>query len=108
MACRSCCCVYSAEVENAIATLDDVAEVAVIGIPDERWGEGVHAVVVPRAGRTLTAEQIVAHCRGLIAGYKCPRSVEIRATSLPLSGAGKVMKAQLREPFWAGRDRRVS
>ena len=100
--------VYSAEVENAIATHDDVAEVAVIGIPDERWGEAVHAVVVPRAGRTLTPEQIVAHCRGLIAGYKCPRSVEIRTTSLPLSGAGKVMKTQLREPFWAGRDRRVS
>jgi long-chain acyl-CoA synthetase len=100
--------VYSAEVENVIATHDDVAEVAVIGIPDEHWGEAVHAVVVPRAGRTLSPEQVITHCRDLIAGYKCPRSIEIRATSLPLSGAGKVMKAQLREPFWAGRDRRVS
>ena len=101
--------VYSAEVENIIATHDDVAEVAVIGIPATSVGaKRCMPVLVPRAGHTLTAEQIVAHCRALIAGYKCPRSVEIRATSLPLSGAGKVMKTQLREPFWAGRDRRVS
>lgn len=72
------------------------------------WGEAVHAVVVPRPGRVLTAEEVVGHCRGLIAGYKCPRSVEVRAEPLPLSGAGKVLKARLREPFWAGRDRRVN
>ncbi len=100
--------IYSAEVESAISTLDGVAEVAVIGIPDERWGETVHAVVVPRAGRTLTPDQVVAHCRGLIAGYKCPRSVEIRTESLPLSGAGKILKTILREPFWAGRAKQVS
>ncbi|HVC54447.1 MAG TPA: long-chain fatty acid--CoA ligase [Stellaceae bacterium] len=100
--------VYSAEVESAISTLQGVAEVAVIGIPDERWGEAVHAVVVPDSGRMLTPEQIVSHCRTLIAGYKCPRSVEIRQTSLPLSGAGKVLKGPLRDPFWAGRDKRVS
>ena len=100
--------IYSAEVESAISTLDGVAEVAVIGIPDERWGEAEHAVVVLRAGRTITAEQVIEHSRGLIAHYKCPRRVEIRETSLPLSGAGKVLKSQLREPFWAGRDKRVS
>jgi long-chain acyl-CoA synthetase len=100
--------IYSAEVESAISTLDGVAEVAVIGIPDERWGEAVHAIVVPAGGRGLTAEQVVAHCRTLIAGYKCPRSVEIRLTPLPLSGAGKVLKGPLREPFWAGRDKQVS
>ncbi|HVB17749.1 MAG TPA: long-chain fatty acid--CoA ligase [Stellaceae bacterium] len=100
--------VYSAEVESAISTLDGVAEVAVIGIPDERWGEAVHAVVVPVSGRALTAEQVIAHCRTLIAGYKCPRSIEIRHTPLPLSGAGKVLKAQLREPLWAGHENRVS
>jgi long-chain acyl-CoA synthetase len=100
--------IYSAEVESAISTLDGVAEVAVIGIPDEKWGEAVHAVVVPRAGRTLDAEAVVAHCRALIAGYKVPRSVEIRAESLPLSGAGKVLKTVLREKFWAGRSKNVS
>ncbi|MCX7375809.1 MAG: long-chain fatty acid--CoA ligase [Alphaproteobacteria bacterium] len=100
--------IYSAEVESAISTLDGVAEVAVIGIPDEKWGEAVHAVVVPRAGRELSAEAVVAHCRALIAGYKVPRSVEIRAESLPLSGAGKVLKTVLREVFWAGRMKQVS
>lgn len=100
--------IYSAEVESAISTLDGVAEVAVIGIPDEKWGEAVHAVVVPRAGRELSADAVVAHCRALIAGYKVPRSVEIRAESLPLSGAGKVLKTVLREKFWAGRSKNVS
>jgi long-chain acyl-CoA synthetase len=100
--------VYSAEVESAISTLAGVAEVAVIGIPDERWGETIHAVVVPRAGVELTKESVIAHCRGLIAGYKCPRSVDIREAPLPLSGAGKVLKTVLREPFWAGREKRVA
>jgi long-chain acyl-CoA synthetase len=100
--------IYSAEVESAISTLDGVAEVAVIGIPDEAWGEAVHAVVVPLTGQTLTAEQVIAHSRSRIAHYKCPRSVEVRDTSLPLSGAGKVLKTLLREPFWAGKDKRVS
>jgi len=100
--------IYSAEVESAISLLDGVAEVAVIGIPDERWGETVHAVVVPRAGRTLTVEVVIAHCRTMIAGFKCPRSVEIRQSPLPVSGAGKVLKGPLREPFWAGREKRVS
>ena len=79
-----------------------------IGIPDERWGETVHAVVVPRAGAVVTPEQVIAHSRTLIAGFKCPRSVEIRNTPLPLSGAGKVLKTDLRAPFWAGRDKKVS
>ncbi len=79
-----------------------------IGIPDERWGETVHAVVVPRAGRTLTPDEVIDHGRGLIAGYTCPRSVEIRTESLPLSGAGKILKTILREPFWAGRTKQVS
>ena len=100
--------IYSAEVESAISMLDGVAEVAVIGIPDEKWGETVHAVVVPRAGREISPETVVAHCRGLIAGYKMPRSVEIRSESLPLSGAGKVLKTVLREPFWRGRAKNVS
>jgi len=92
--------VYSAEVENAISLMPSVAEVAVIGIPDPKWGECVHAVVVPHAGSDLTSEAVIAHCSTQIAGYKCPRSVEFRNTSLPLSGAGKVLKRELREPFW--------
>jgi len=100
--------VYSAEVENAIAALDGVAEVAVIGIPDETWGEAVHAIVVPRAGRTVSEAQIVAHCHTLIAGYKCPRSVTIRNEPMPISGAGKILKTTLRAPFWAGHEKQVN
>ena len=92
--------VYSAEVENAISLMPGVAEVAVIGIPDTKWGEAVHAIIVPHAGANLTTETVIAHCRTQIAGYKCPRSVEFRDTALPLSGAAKVLKRELREPFW--------
>ncbi|TWT10812.1 long-chain fatty acid--CoA ligase [Reyranella sp. CPCC 100927] len=100
--------VYSAEVENAISLMPGVAEVAVIGIPDAKWGETIHAVIVPRAGANLTAEAVIEHCRSQIAGYKCPRSVEFRETPLPLSGAGKVLKRELREPFWKGYEKRVN
>ena len=100
--------VYSAEVENAISLLPGVAEVAVIGIPDAQWGETIHAIIVPRAGADLTAEAVIAHCRTQIAGYKCPSSVEFRDTPLPLSGAGKVLKRELRAPFWRGYEKRVN
>ena len=99
--------VYSAEVENAISQLPQVSLAAVIGVPDERWGERVHAVVVLRPGQALTADALVAHCRGQIAGYKCPRSVEFRA-ALPITAAGKIQKVELRAPFWAGRSRNVN
>ena len=98
--------VFSAEVENALAKHADVAMCAVIGIPDARWGEMVHAVVVAKPGRTPTPGQLIAHCRELIAGYKCPKSVELRE-ALPLSGAGKVLKTSLREPYWRDEARRV-
>jgi long-chain acyl-CoA synthetase len=94
--------VYSAEVENALSLMEGVAEVAVIGVPDERWGERVHAIVVPKPGAGLTAEAVLEHCRGQIAGYKCPRSVDFRDAPLPLSGVGKVLKRELREPYWKG------
>jgi len=100
--------VYSAEVENAIAVLDGVAEVAVIGIPDATWGEAVHAVVVPRTGRSVTPDQVIAHCQTLIAGYKCPRSVTIRNEPMPISGAGKILKVVLREPYWAAFAKQVN
>lgn len=98
--------VYSAEVENAIAQLPQVLMAAVIGVPDDRWGERVHAVIVRREGMALEADTVIAHCREQIATYKCPRSVEFR-DALPLSAAGKLQKFQLREPFWSGRERRV-
>ena len=94
--------VYSAEVENAISLMPAVAEVAVIGVPDERWGERVHAIIVPKQGTTLTSDEVMAHCREQIAGYKCPRSVDFRDQPLPLSGAGKILKRDLREPYWKG------
>jgi len=100
--------VYSAEVESAISTHPDVEQVAVIGIPSEQWGESVHAIVVPKEGATLTEAEVIAHARERIAGYKVPKSVEIRSEPLPLSGALKVLKRELRAPYWAGRDRGVS
>lgn len=100
--------VYSVEVENALSLHPAVAQVAVIGIPSEQWGEAVHAVVVPKPDTEVTPEELIAHCREYIAGYKVPKSVEIRREPLPLSGAMKVLKRELREPYWEGRDRRVN
>jgi acyl-CoA synthetase (AMP-forming)/AMP-acid ligase II len=99
--------VYSAEVENALAQLDGVSMSAVIGVPDDQWGERVHAVILQRPGAELTEAQVIAHCKSLIAGYKCPRSVEFR-TELPISPAGKLQKFVLREPYWKGRERKVN
>lgn len=95
--------VYSAEVEAAVYSFPGVAQCAVIGIPDERWGEAVHAIVHPSPGATLDPASIIVHCRTRIAAYKCPRSVDVRAEPLPLSGANKISKPALRAPFWEGR-----
>ena len=100
--------VYTAEVESAISTHPDVVDVAVIGIPSEQWGESVHAVVVVAEGSGLTGDDVISYARESIAGYKVPRSVDVRTEPLPLSGAGKTLKRALREPFWEGRDRSVS
>ena len=99
--------VYSTEVENAIADHPSVAQVAVIGIPDKRWGEAVHAVVVLHPGAHATEAELRHHARHLIAGYKVPKSIEFRAEPLPLSGALKVLKRELRAPYWEGHDRAV-
>lgn len=96
--------IYSSEVENAIASHPGVAQVAVIGIPHEVWGEAVHAVVVPLPDAQLHEEVIIAHARDSIAGYKVPKSVEFRAEPLPLSGAMKVLKRELRAPYWKDKD----
>lgn len=100
--------VYSAEVENVISIMPGVAEVAVIGVPHDTWGEAVHAFVVPRAGVTIVPEDVLAFCRERLANFKCPREVEMRSQSLPLSSAGKVLKAELRKPFWTDKRRAIN
>jgi long-chain acyl-CoA synthetase len=100
--------VYSTEVEQAVASHPGVAQVAVIGVPHELYGEAVHAIVVPAPETSVTEEEVIAHCRGLIAGYKVPKSVSFRDEPLPLSGAMKVLKRELRAPYWEGRDRGVN
>ncbi len=100
--------VFSAEVENAISAHPHVVECAVIGAPDETWGERVHAIVRLRGEVGLTPDELIAHCRTLIASYKCPRSVEFRTEPLPLSGAGKILKTELRKPFWPDGARRIN
>ncbi len=100
--------VYSTEVENAIASHPAVAQVAVIGIPDDVWGEAVHAIVVLKPDFVATQEDIIGHARSEIAGYKVPKSVEFRAEPLPLSGAMKVLKRDLRAPYWEGHGRAVN
>jgi long-chain acyl-CoA synthetase len=99
--------VYSIEVENALFKHPAVQSCAVIGIPSEQWGEEVHAVVILEEGKSVSQEELIGHCHELIAGFKCPRSISFRNEPLPLSGAGKVLKRELRAPFWKGRDRQV-
>lgn len=99
--------VYSAEVENAIMKHPSVSQCAVIGIPNDQWGESVHAAVVLKPGCQLTFEELVDHCRSLIAGYKCPRSIEFK-NELPISATGKLQKHRLRENFWKQGERRVN
>jgi long-chain acyl-CoA synthetase len=98
--------IYSTEVEDALGSHPAVEEVAVFGVPDPRWGEAVHAVVFSRT--PTTADDLVAHCRGRIAGFKVPRSIELRAEPLPKSAAGKILKRELRDPHWAGQQAQVS
>ena len=98
--------VYSTEVEDVLYRHPAVLEAAVFGIPDERWGEVVHAVVVPRSA--VTEAELIAHCREAIAGYKVPKRIELRAEALPKSGAGKLLKRELRAPYWEGRESMVA
>jgi long-chain acyl-CoA synthetase len=100
--------VYSAEVEEALYNHPAVAECAVIGVPDDTWGERVHAVVRLKPGSSATDKDLIAACHERIANYKCPRSVTIQSDPLPVSGAGKILKAELRRPYWAGREKRVN
>ena len=98
--------IYSTEVEDALASYPGVEEAAVFGVPHPRWGESVYAVVFSR--RDATPDDLVAHCRERIAGYKVPRRIELRAAPLPKSAAGKILKRELRDPYWAGQQAQVS
>ncbi len=100
--------VYSTEVEDVLYRHPAVLEAAAFGVPDDRWGEAVHAVVVPRPEHhDVDPKDIIAFCHQHIAGYKVPKAIDIRAEPLPKSGPGKVLKRELRAPFWKDRDRSV-
>ena len=99
--------VYSAEVEGALTKHPAVDQAAVIGIPHDTWGEQVHAIVVLLPDHEVTEEELQSFTREHIAGFKVPKSVEFRTEPLPLSGALKVLKRELRKPYWEGHDRGV-
>jgi acyl-CoA synthetase (AMP-forming)/AMP-acid ligase II len=99
--------VSSIEVEDCLASHPAVAEVAVIGVPDEKWGETVKALVVLRADRAATERELIDHCRDRLAHYKCPTSLELR-DGLARTATGKLQKFLLRAPYWQGRTRQVN
>ncbi len=100
--------VYSTEVENSIYQISGVLECAVIGIPDEKWGEVVHAIVRLKEQESLEEKDIIDHCHKNIAGFKCPKSVSFRNEPMPVSGAGKILKTELRKPFWKDQNKQVN
>lgn len=99
--------IYPAEVESAVYGHPHVAEVAVIGVPDEKWGEAVKAVVAPKPGVTPDAADIIAFARTRIAHFKAPKSVDF-VTALPRNASGKILRRELRAPYWEGRERQVN
>jgi acyl-CoA synthetase (AMP-forming)/AMP-acid ligase II len=99
--------IYPAEVEAVLAGHPDIVEVAVIGIPDQKWGESVKAVAVRRAGTSVTGEGLIEWTRDKLAGFKRPRSVDF-VDALPRNASGKLLKRKLREPYWAGYERKVN
>ena len=100
--------VYSAETESALSTHPGILDCAVIGVPDEKWGERVHAIVRVKPGAFPTAEALIAYCKTKIAGYKCPHTIEFRDEPFPISAAGKLLKRDLRAPYWSNRERNVN
>jgi long-chain acyl-CoA synthetase len=100
--------VYSVEVEAVLAEHPAVLEAAVFGVPHARWGEAVHATVAVAPGAAVTPDELIAHCRASIAGFKVPRAIDVTTDPLPKSGAGKLLKHRLRAPFWADRERNIS
>jgi long-chain acyl-CoA synthetase len=98
--------VYPIEVENVLVQHPTIEDVAVIGVPHEKWGETVKAIVVPAAGAARDAEEIMAFARERLARYKCPTSVDF-LDALPRNPSGKILKRLLREPYWKGYERRI-
>ena len=99
--------VYPRVVEDVLFQHPAVADAAVIGVPDQQWGETVKAIIVLKEGATATEEEIMEFCRGKLGGFERPRSVDF-IDVLPRNPSGKVLKRQLREPYWAGHKRRVA
>lgn len=98
--------IYPAEIENALMRHDSIADAAVIGIPDERWGESVKAIIV-KSDPALTEKEVIEYCYTLLAGYKCPKSIDW-IDALPRNPSGKILKTELRKPYWGDRTRQVS
>lgn len=97
--------IYPTEVEDVLSTHSDVSQVAIIGIPSEKWGEEVHAVIILADGAEPDPDALITHCREHLAGYKCPRSITFRTEPMPLSAANKILKTELRKPFLESRTR---
>jgi long-chain acyl-CoA synthetase len=99
--------VFSVEVENVLYQHPAVHECAVIGIPSEAWGEAVHAIVVPKPGHTVDGAELVTFVRERLSHFKAPKTCEVRGAELPKSGAGKILKSELKKPYWAGETRGI-
>jgi acyl-CoA synthetase (AMP-forming)/AMP-acid ligase II len=102
-----CDSLYSQEVEDVLHSHPAVLYAVVIGVPDEKWGESVKAILVLRRGMSATEPDIIDYCKANLAGYKKPKSVEFR-DSLPMTGSGKIQKNQIREPYWKGYEKKVN
>nr|HPL64492.1 hypothetical protein [Syntrophales bacterium] len=98
--------IYPTEVEMCILQMSGIADAAVIGVPDKKWGESAKAIVVRKPGANVTAEDVIEHCLANIAGFKKPKSVDF-VEALPKNAMGKIQKNVLREPYWAGRARKI-
>jgi long-chain acyl-CoA synthetase len=99
--------IYSREVEDVLYSHPAVLYAAVIGVPDDKWGESVKAVLVLRNGMSATEEEIIEYCKANLAGYKKPKSIEFR-DSLPMTGSGKIQKNLIKEEYWKGYEKKVN